>query len=127
MRNKEGLKLLFSIIRDKIFVFCGGHITSIHTLKYNKRKFHYLDYFYNDARYRVLWPTKIIPSTPIISAVDEEGFDILDIIKPCMGPDEMFHGSLFTPRILGFNEITFTSSSGLQRKFKGDQTILLEH
>jgi hypothetical protein len=56
---------------------------------------------------------------------DEKQEDVCDEIFPYLGPEENFHGEIYTPSYFNKEELIFELSNGSEQIFKKDDQIIL--
>jgi hypothetical protein len=62
----------------------------------------------------------------VLLVYDEKRDDISDIVFPYLGPEENWHGDIYTPKFFNKNEIVFELSNGEERLFKQNDEIKLK-
>jgi hypothetical protein len=64
------------------------------------------------------------PSTVIIIS-DSNDEDVSYLIFPFLGPEENFHGKIYTPKFFEKEELVFELSNGSEKIFKANEEIIL--
>jgi hypothetical protein len=115
--------VFFAIFRDKMYLFCGGKLSSLKIEKTENKVFRVLTYTHDSRRYKVRWETRTGPSK-ILKVTDSLGRDVTSEVKEFMGVDEKFHGALVTPNTMGFHELNFLTVAGKAHKFRDNQIVM---
>ena len=63
----------------------------------------------------------------VLLVSDDTSEDISYTIFPYLGPEENFHGKVYTPRFFEYNELIFEMSNGDEKIFKIDDDIILKN
>lgn len=61
--------------------------------------------------------------SPILQVIDEMSIDVTDEILEYLGPQYNWHGNKMTPRILGYNSLTFECSDGTEIHYKKNEVM----
>jgi len=119
-----------SFITFSAFDACKSYANYLFGTAVDKQKHYYtVSYQYNDMEYKIRckYSRKRINILEI-GGIKNEGdaeIDILNEIKPYMGPHTNFHGIRTTPKDLGYFSIVFTLLGGDVKRFELDEEIVL--
>jgi hypothetical protein len=61
----------------------------------------------------------------ILCVFDETETEVSHVIFPFLGPEENFHGKMYTPRFFEKEELIFELSNGNEKIFKSDDNIVI--
>lgn len=61
----------------------------------------------------------------VLMVSDEKQQDVSSLVFPYLGPEENFHGEVYTPSFFDRDELIFELSSGVEKIFKKDDNISL--
>lgn len=92
-------------------------------VKIDKNKYR-ITYIIEGKVYKMILKTNRGPKK-VLLIYDENQEDVSDLILPYLGPQENWHGDVYTPKFFTKNELTFELSCGDQRVFSGDDIMLL--
>ena len=88
-------------------------------------KFHYLiDYEFDGTPYKILVKKRRGPNK-IESVFNEEGVDVVHIIRVFLGPNEDFHNTVYKPEFFKMRKLRFVLTNGEEYLFENDQDIIL--
>lgn len=93
--------------------------------KIGKNKFE-ITYILNEQEYKFIINGKKGPKS-IINIKDENDNDVTLQIEPYLGPQEDFHGNVFTPISLGYEKLTFELVGGKQLSFDKYTVMTIEN
>ena len=61
----------------------------------------------------------------VILVYDEKQEDVSYLVFPYLGPEENFHGEIYTPTFFEREELVFELSDGSEKSFNGEDKIIL--
>lgn len=113
-RNGLGVCLIWTkqVIANQI----GNRLVEMH------HKYYIIHYPYGVTWYKMIIPRRRGPCM-IDSIKDSDGNDIKQDIVPYMGPSHNFHGTRVTPKMLGYDSITFIYLNGTEKTFQSTEPI----
>jgi hypothetical protein len=85
------------------------------------RNFIIITYEFSNSTYKLLLPSKKVPSN--ILSVKSDGEDITSLFQPFLGPKGNFHGQSYTPSLLGFSDLEITFLDDSVRTIQKDELI----
>ena len=110
------------MIIQALWITLWQHLNnSVVKLKNNKYE---VSYVIKGIKYKMIVQPKRGPRK-ILMVVDNEQSDVSDIIFPYLGPEEDFHGKLYTPKVFNKEELIFELSNGDEKIFGKDEVILI--
>lgn len=105
--DPDGTRGHFHTISSIFSVFQAKSKTEEPVEKFN-RDYIKISYTYKNKSYFYLLKVKR-GITPLMSIVDENGNDVMDIIVPYLGPNLDCHGQTLTPKDFGYQRISVTT------------------
>ena len=81
-------------------------------------------YIIKGNTYKIIVKNKRGPRNVLLVS-DETETDISDLIFPYLGPEENFHGQVYTPNFFGKKELIFELSNGCEKIFRTNENIVL--
>jgi hypothetical protein len=82
-----------------------------------------VSYMLNGKMYKIVTRPRRGPTGVLLICEGEE--DVSDLVMPFMGPNDDWHGFVFTPTFWGKESLTFYLSSGEQKTFSKEEPIQL--
>jgi len=61
----------------------------------------------------------------VLMVSDENSEDVSNMIIPYLGPEENFHGEIYTPKFFEKQELIFEMSNGTEKIFQCDEKIVI--
>ena len=95
------------------------------TVEYLGGNRYLITYIIKGKTYKIIINLKRGPRG-ILLVSDENEKDVSDLIFPYLGPNENFHGQLYTPNFFDRKELIFELSNGSEKIFRNDEKIFLE-
>lgn len=93
-------------------------------VKKKENSFIDLTYHDDDEIYVIRMPKRRGPR-PFTKVLDHQGNDVTKYIKTYMGPNNNFHGVRTTPKLLGFESLSFQSKTLSCKNFSSEEDIIL--
>ena len=101
--HRSGLRICVVWARQVITNWLSIKFIEIH------HRYYIIHYPYGVTWYKIIVPRRRGPCT-IHSITDADGNDVKDAIFAFMGPGHSFHGIRVTPRMLGYETLTFNDT-----------------
>ena len=122
--NSLGFYNTLNIVYQTTKTYLNGYIYPSQSI--HKHKNHYvITYFYNDNEYKILHKINKKKKKIILSIQNENNEEILESIKPYLGPFMDFHNIQYSPIDLGYKELLFNIIGEKPRKFINNEIINL--
>jgi len=83
-------------------------------------------YVIKGKTYKMIVKPKRGPRKVLIVS-DENQEDVSYLIFPYLGPEENFHGEIYTPKFFEKSELIFELSNGTEKIFRANDEIMLEN
>jgi hypothetical protein len=112
------LWMIIKVIWMYIIQYLNSTVTQIEFNKY------IITYVIKGKTYKMIVKCNRGPSK-VLLICDENQKDMCDYINPYLGPEENFHGNLFTPKFWNKKELIFELSDGSEKIFSENQYIIL--
>lgn len=111
-------KMLSQAFYQNLLHYLDNSLTKIDKNRYE------LKYVINGKLYKKIIKPNRGP-IPVISVINENGYDVTEEILPYMGPNNDFHNEKFTPKFFGYDKLTFEMLNGNILNFDSSDNISL--
>lgn len=124
-------KSIFMILWVSVYMICQSlYINFIQYInstvkKIDKNKYE-ITYIINGKTYKMIVKQKRGPKK-VLMVYDENQEDISREIFSYLGPEENFHGKIYTPSFFNKKQLVFELSNGDECEFKNKDPILIEY
>jgi hypothetical protein len=113
---RKHVVFITQFIKAKYFTSTVRDTVKIKTVTYE------LEYVYDYTTYKIVFPSETSFNGNDLSFVSGDK-DITDIIKPYLGPRADWHNQKYTPKMLGYPEITVYDMNMNARTVKEDEIL----
>jgi len=110
------LKMVMQVLYLSFLQYMNSSIRQINRNTYE------ISYVVSGKMYKMLVTPRRGP-TPVLQVSDSANQDVTSEIIQYMGPSYNWHGNTITPKILGYNTLTFQLSDGEEKIYTEDEIL----
>lgn len=122
--NKNKLKIILISLKMIIQVLYLSFIQYMNSsIRQINRNTYEISYVVRGKMYKMLLAPKRGPA-PVLQVIDSGNNDVTTEIMGYMGPSYDWHGTTLTPKMLGYNTLTFELANGNEKSF--DENAILD-
>lgn len=114
--RRNGLGVCLKWTQQVIANQIGNRLVEMH------HRYYVIHYPYGVTWYKIIVPRRRGPCK-IDTVVDQDGKDVKKDVFAYMGPSHNFHGVAITPKMLGYESLTFTDIFGDARVYTEEEVI----